>query len=81
MKNLIFIVFCIFLLITLVLYAFANTWGKTDLEIRIDINKKLVQESSFGESPSFAIWLENPENGEIRAVYVTRRAAEGDWEG
>lgn len=69
------------LLIILILYAFANTWGKTDLEIRIHINKKLVQESGFGESPTFAIWLENPENGEIRAVYVTRRAAEGDWEG
>lgn len=35
----------------------------------------------FGESPTFAIWLENPETGEIRTVYVTRRAAEDDWEG
>lgn len=81
MKIKIFIGSGITLLTLFVLYAFANTWGKTDLEIRIHINKKLVQESGFGESPSFAIWLENPENDEIKAVYVTRRAAEGDWEG
>lgn len=65
----------------MVLYAYLSTWGKTDLDIKIHINEKLVQESGFGESPTFAIWLEKPETNEIRAVYVTRRAAEGDWEG
>jgi hypothetical protein len=65
----------------LVAYAFMSTWGKTDLDIKIHINKKLVQESGFGESPTFAIWLESAETHEIRAVYITRRAAEGDWEG
>jgi hypothetical protein len=65
----------------MVAYAFISTWGKTDLDIRVHINKKLVQESGFGESPTFAIWLESPVTHEIRAVYVTRRAAEGDWEG
>jgi hypothetical protein len=62
-------------------YAYIGTLGKTDLDIQIHINEKLVQESGFGESPTFAIWLESSETEEIRAVYVTRRAAEGDWEG
>lgn len=65
----------------LVAYAYIGTFGKTDLFFKIHINEKLVHQSGFGESPTFAIWLENPETKEIRAVYVTRRAAEGDWEG
>jgi hypothetical protein len=65
----------------LVAYAFISTMGKTDLDIKIHINEKLVQISGFGESPTFAIWLENSETGNIRAIYVTRRAAERDWEG
>ncbi|MEI6050205.1 MAG: hypothetical protein WCS03_14985 [Bacteroidota bacterium] len=65
----------------IILYAYSNTWGKTDLQIRIHINDKLVKESNFGESPTFAIWLEDPETGNTRTIYVTRRAAEGDWEG
>lgn len=69
------------IIIGLALYAFLNTWGKTNLEIRIRINEKLVHESNFGESPTFAIWLENPETNKIRPVYVTYRAAENDWEG
>ena len=65
----------------IVFYAFASTWGKTELYFKIHIDEKLVRLSGFGESPTFAIWLEDPESHEIRTVYVTRRAAEGDWEG
>lgn len=64
-----------------VLYAYRGTWGTTELEFRIHINEQLVQESAFGESPTFAIWLENPETGANKTVFVTRRAAVGDWEG
>lgn len=65
----------------LVLYAYSNSWGKTELLIRIHINEELVRESGFGESPTFAIWLEKPETGETHTIYATRRAADGDWEG
>jgi hypothetical protein len=65
----------------LVIYAYRGTRGKTDIAFRIHINQQLVQESAFGESPTFAIWLEEPSTGRCRTVYVTRRAAEGDWEG
>ncbi|NOY37301.1 MAG: hypothetical protein GXO83_06965 [Chlorobi bacterium] len=65
----------------LVIIAFARTWHKTDIEFRIHINDQLVQESTFGESPTFAIWLENPVTGINQTVFVTKRAASGEWEG
>jgi len=65
----------------LVFYAFARTWHKTDIEFRIHINEKLVKESTFGEPPTFAIWLEDPQTGSTHTVFVTSRAGRGDWEG
>ena len=65
----------------LVIFAFARTWNKTELEFLIHINEELVQQSVFGESPTFAIWLEDPDNGKTYTAYATRRVATGDWEG
>lgn len=71
------------LLVVAIVFMFAHlrTIGKTELSIRIHINEQLVQESTFGESPTFAIWIENINTGENKAIYVSRRAAVGDWEG
>ncbi len=66
---------------SLIIYAYSKTWGKNDIEIKIHINEQLVQKSAFGESPTFAIWLEDPNTHKTKTVFVTRRAAEGDWEG
>lgn len=66
---------------SLVIFAFARTLNKTELEFLIHINEELVQQSVFGESPTFAIWLEDPESGETFTVFATRRVATGDWEG
>ena len=71
----------IFVIGCLVLLAYSNTWGKTDIEFRIHINEQLVLESVFGESPTFAIWLEDPETGKTQTVFVTSRAGLDDWEG
>jgi hypothetical protein len=65
----------------LVIFAYARTWNKTELEFLIHINEELVQQSVFGESPTFAIWLEDPDNGQTYTAYATRRVATGDWEG
>ena len=65
----------------IILFAYRGTWGKTDIEFRIHINEQLIMESAFGESPTFAIWLEDPLSGTRQTVFATRRAAEGDWEG
>jgi hypothetical protein len=65
--------------IILVTFAFVRTWNKTDIEFRIHINEKLIRESNFGEPPTFAIWIENPNTSAIQTIFVTRRAASGVW--
>jgi len=65
----------------LVFYAFARTWGKTDLEFKIHINEELVMQSVYGESPTFAIWIENQKTGSVKTIFVTDRAGKDDWEG
>ncbi|MFH1942259.1 MAG: hypothetical protein ABIL68_09150 [bacterium] len=83
LKRLIIISIPVFLIIigAIIIYAYSKTWGKRDIEIRIHINEQLVLESAFGESPTFAIWLEEPSTHKTKTVFVTRRAAERDWEG
>ena len=80
-KKLIILISIITATAIIVLYAYRGTWGKADVEFRIHINEQLVQESAFGEPPTFAIWLEDPSTGNKQTVFVTRRAALGDWEG
>lgn len=64
-----------------ILIAYARTWGKTELEFKIHINDQLVLQSVFGESPTFAIWIENTETRENKTIFVTKRAGTEDWEG
>jgi hypothetical protein len=59
----------------------ARTWGRTQLQIDIHQNKKIIHLSNFAEPPQFAIWLEDPSSGAVRSVFVTHRAGTGDWEG
>lgn len=65
----------------IVFYAYAQTWGKTEIEFRIHINEELVLQSVYGESPTFAIWIENPETGETKTIFITNRAGVDDWVG
>ncbi len=58
-----------------------NTWGRTEIEVDIHQNKKLIHLSTFAEPPQFAIWLEDPATGDLKTVFVTHRVAAGDWEG
>lgn len=71
----------IFIIGGLIFYAFARTWNKTEIEFSIHINEKMIRESTFGESPTFAIWLEDPETKQTQTAFVTNRAGKGDWEG
>jgi len=61
--------------------AFARTKGKTEIEFKFHINKQLVLETVYGESPTFAIWMEDPGSGTKRTIFVTSRAGLSDWEG
>lgn len=74
MRRIRIIFFALIIMSTaVVIYAYRGTWGTTELEFRIHINEQLVQESAFGESPTFAIWLENPVTDSMQTVFVTRR--------
>lgn len=80
-KLLIILLSGLFVLGILIFYAYARTWGKTQLEFKIHINEERVLQSVYGESPTFAIWIENPETGEAKTIFVTNRAGVDDWEG
>lgn len=80
-KLLIALLLGLFIAGCLVFYAYARTWGKTDLDVKIHINEQLILQSVYGESPTFAIWIENPETKETRTIFVTKRAGLDDWEG
>jgi hypothetical protein len=58
-----------------------RTNGKVEIKFDIHINSEAVYFSTYAAPPQFAIWLENPQSGELRQVFVTYRAARGDWEG
>lgn len=58
-----------------------RTWGRTVIQVDIHQDKKIIHLSNFAEPPQFAIWLENPVTKELKTVFVTRRVANGDWEG
>ncbi|MDR0541754.1 MAG: hypothetical protein LBH19_06030 [Dysgonamonadaceae bacterium] len=62
-------------------FAVWRTKDRVQVEFNIHINKELIYLSTYSEPPQFAIWLENPKNGECKQVFVTYRVSRGDWEG
>ena len=58
-----------------------RTKGRVQVEFNIHINKNEIYLSTYSEPPQFAIWLENPQNGQCQQVFVTYRVSRGDWEG
>lgn len=61
--------------------AYWRVHDKTVLAFHICQNTDLILFSDFGEPPQFAIWLEDPESGTPRTLFVTRRSGTGDWDG
>ena len=62
-------------------YVIWSTKGRVQVEFNIHINKNQIYLSTYSEPPQFAIWLENPQNGQCQQVFVTYRTSRGDWEG
>jgi hypothetical protein len=62
-------------------YIIQSTKNRVQIEFDIHINKQTIYLSTYAEPPQFAIWLENPKNGQRKQVFVTYRASRGDWEG
>lgn len=59
--------------------AYIKTLGRTQLEFDIHQDQELILFSAYAEPPQFAIWLENPDTGQLKTVFVTYRSAQGDW--
>jgi len=51
------------------------------IEFDIEQDPDAILFSSFGEPPQFAIWLEDPDSGNYKTLFVTYRSATGDWVG
>ena len=53
------------------------------VSLRFTIHQEadIFEESDYGEPPQLAIWLEDPETGKRRTVYVTHRTATGEFYG
>jgi hypothetical protein len=69
------------IMIATVGYVVWRTNGKVEIKFDIHMNQEAIYFSTYAEPPQFAIWLENPRNGELKQVFVTYRAGRGDWEG
>ena len=62
--------------------------GKTDLTpgqvylvFDIILNQRVYQDSTWGDPPQIAIWIQNRQDNSIRTVMVTHRTGACDWEG
>jgi hypothetical protein len=64
-----------------VIFVYITTLNRVQIEFDIHISKQAVYLSTYSEPPQFAIWLENPKNGDCKQVFVTNRVSAGDWEG
>lgn len=81
-KNLLIVVFSGgILLVGIAWFVIIQIWYRTQVEFNIHINKEAIYLSAYSEPPQFAIWLEDPESGKLKQVFVTYRAGESDWEG
>ena len=51
------------------------------LVFSVRLNRDAYEASDWGEAPQFAFWLEDPQSGGGRTVWVTYRTGAGDWVG
>ena len=51
------------------------------LVFNIILNQRVYQDSTWGDPPQIAIWLQNRKDNSIRTVMVTHRTGACDWEG
>ena len=69
------------LAVLVLVYELISTIGRTQIQVNIHQNKKLIYLSTFAEPPQFAVWLEDPVTHHCVTVFVTHRVGIGDWEG
>jgi hypothetical protein len=54
---------------------------QVEIEFSMDVDRDVYKYSNYGEPPQLAIWLEQPETGKIRTVWVARRSGRRLWKG
>lgn len=54
---------------------------KDTIEFYFEVDKKVYEQTDYGEAPQVAIWLEHPDSTFYKTVFVTRRTARDDWVG
>ena len=55
--------------------------GSALLTFSLKLDQQVYEDSDWGDSPQFAIWLDDSAGGRIRTVWVTHRTGTGDWKG
>jgi hypothetical protein len=55
--------------------------GSVHLVFHMQQSREIYDNSSYGEPPQFAIWVEDSASGEIKTLHVTRRTATGRYIG
>jgi hypothetical protein len=59
-------------------------WDKpktATIHFHLELNRDVYMDTLYGEPPQIAIWIENPQTGEIRNVWVTYRSGKNEWVG
>jgi len=51
------------------------------LLFQIELNQRVYENSTWGDPPQMAVWLQDETDDGIRTVAVTHRTGAGDWEG
>lgn len=51
------------------------------LHVTMIVDKEVYLKTDFGEPPQIAVWMEQPETGKIRTVWVARRSGRRWWKG
>ncbi len=51
------------------------------LSVRLDLNRDVYSKTRYKHPPQFAVWIESPETGEFRTLYVTQKLGRGTWNG
>lgn len=54
---------------------------KVVLKFTMFVNKKIYEHTDYGEPPQIAVWLEQPESGKIRTIWVSHRTGKQQWKG
>jgi len=81
MRSRIRIITAAIFLVLLIRTGTGKSPGEVALVFHMRQSQAIYDQSSYGEPPQLAIWLEDRDNGSVRTVFVTRRTATGKYLG